>query len=39
VIDDETDYPVQMARDMQFELVGGEPGEMLREQFVSGKCA
>jgi hypothetical protein len=38
-IDEETDYPVQMARDMLFELVGGEPGAQLREQFVSGKCA
>jgi hypothetical protein len=39
VIDEETDYPVQMARDMLLELVGGEPGAQLREQFVSGKCA
>jgi hypothetical protein len=32
-------YPVQMARDMLIELVGGEPGAQLRDQFVSGKCA
>jgi hypothetical protein len=29
----------EASRDMLFELVGGEPGAQLREQFVSGKCA
>jgi hypothetical protein len=32
-IDDETDYPERMARTMLIEFVGGEPGEMLRDQF------
>ena len=38
-VDEQTDYPEQMARDMLFEFVGGEPGKMLRDQLVSGKCA
>jgi hypothetical protein len=32
-IDDETDYPERMARTMLIEFIGGEPGEMLRDQF------
>jgi hypothetical protein len=31
--DDETDYPEQMARTLLIDFVGGEPGEMLRDQF------
>jgi len=31
--DDETDYPQLMARRLLIELVGGEPGERLRDQF------
>jgi hypothetical protein len=38
-IDEQTDYPERMARDLLIEFVGGEPGRMLREQFVDGKCA
>jgi hypothetical protein len=38
-IDEQTDYPERMARDLLIEFVGGEPGAMLRDQFVSGKCA
>jgi hypothetical protein len=32
--DKETDYPEQMARTLLIEFIGGEPGEMLRGQFV-----
>jgi hypothetical protein len=32
-VDAETDYPEQMARRLLIEFVGGEPGEMLRDQF------
>jgi hypothetical protein len=32
-VNERTDYAEQMARDMLIELVGGEPGAMLREQF------
>ena len=32
--DAETDYPEQMARNLLIEFVGGEPGEMLRGQFI-----
>jgi len=35
-VDEETDYPERMARDLLIEFVGGEPGKMLREQFASG---
>jgi len=31
--DDETEYPELMARNLLIEFVGGEPGEMLRDQF------
>jgi hypothetical protein len=31
--DDETDYPQLMGRRLLIELVGGEPGERLRDQF------
>jgi hypothetical protein len=31
--DKETDYPEQMARTLLIEFIGGEPGEMLRDQF------
>jgi hypothetical protein len=32
-IDEETDYPELMARKLLIEFIGGEPGEMLRDQF------
>jgi hypothetical protein len=32
-IDQQTDYPTLMARNLLIEFVGGEPGKMLREQF------
>jgi hypothetical protein len=32
-VDAETDYPEMMARRLLIEFVGGEPGEMLRDQF------
>jgi hypothetical protein len=32
-VDAETDYPELMARKLLIELIGGEPGEMLRGQF------
>jgi hypothetical protein len=32
-IDEETDYPELMARKLVIEFIGGEPGEMLRDQF------
>ena len=32
-VDEHTEYPERMARDLLIELVGGEPGKMLREQF------
>jgi hypothetical protein len=32
-IDKETDYPELMARKLLIEFIGGEPGEMLRDQF------
>ena len=38
-VNEQTDYPQQMARDMLIELIGGEPGAQLRDQFVEGKCA
>jgi hypothetical protein len=38
-IDQQTDYPTLMARNLLIEFVGGEPGAQLREQFTSGKCA
>jgi len=31
--DDETDYPLRIARRLLIEFVGGERGEMLRDQF------
>jgi hypothetical protein len=33
-VDEETDYPERMARNLLIEFIGGEPGEMLRGQFV-----
>jgi hypothetical protein len=32
-VDEETDYPEQMARTMLIEFVGGEPAAQLRDQF------
>ncbi len=32
-VDEETDYPELMARKLLIEYIGGEPGEMLRDQF------
>jgi len=32
-IDEEMDYPELMARRLLIEFIGGEPGEMLRDQF------
>jgi hypothetical protein len=32
-VDAETDYPELMARKLLIEFIGGEPGEMLRDQF------
>jgi hypothetical protein len=32
-VDAETDYPQQMARRLLIDFIGGEPGEMLRDQF------
>jgi hypothetical protein len=32
-VDEQTNYPERMARDMLVDLVGGEPGEQLRDQF------
>lgn len=32
-VDGETEYPERMARTMLIDFVGGEPGEMLRDQF------
>jgi hypothetical protein len=32
-VDKETDYPEKMARSLLLELIGGEPGEALRDQF------
>jgi hypothetical protein len=32
-VDEETDYPELMARKLLIEFIGGEPGEMLRDQF------
>jgi hypothetical protein len=31
--DEETEYPERMARDLLIEVVGGQPGEQLRDQF------
>jgi hypothetical protein len=33
VDDDTDDYPLRIARKLLIEFVGGEPGEMLRDQF------
>jgi hypothetical protein len=30
---DDTDYSLRIARKLLIEFVGGEPGEMLRDQF------
>jgi hypothetical protein len=38
-IDERTGDDELMARNLLIELVGGEPGRMLRDQFVSGECA
>jgi hypothetical protein len=32
-IDKDTDYDIEMARKLLIEFIGGEPGEMLRDQF------
>jgi hypothetical protein len=32
-VDEHTEYPERMARDLLIEFVGGEPGKMLRKQF------
>jgi hypothetical protein len=32
-VDEQTEYPQRMARKLLIELVGGEPGKMLRDQF------
>ena len=32
-VDGQTEYAVRMGRNLLIELVGGEPGEMLRDQF------
>jgi hypothetical protein len=32
-VDEETDYPEQMARTLLFEFVGGGPAAQLRDQF------
>ena len=37
--DGNTDYAELMGRNLLIEFIGGEPGAMLRDQFVSGKCA
>ena len=31
--DKDADYDVEMARKLLIEFIGGEPGEMLRDQF------
>jgi hypothetical protein len=33
VVDEEADYGIRETRQLLIELVGGEPGKMLREQF------
>ena len=33
VVDDEVDYGIREARQLLIELIGGEPGEQLRDQF------
>ena len=38
-VDEKTDYGILEARRLLIELVGGEPGAQLREQFASRKCA
>ena len=35
-VDDDSDYPIQIARKLLIEFIGWEPGEQLRDQFVSG---
>jgi len=32
-VDEQTNYPERMARDVLIDLIGGEPGEQLRDQF------
>ncbi len=32
-VDEETEYPERMARNLLIEFIGGEPGAMLRDQF------
>jgi hypothetical protein len=33
-VDEETEYPERMARNLLIDFIGGEPGEMLRGQFI-----
>jgi hypothetical protein len=37
--DKETEWDVRLARDLMFEMVGGEPGEELRDQFRPARAA
>jgi hypothetical protein len=36
LVEGDMDYPVKIARKLLIEFVGGQPGEQLRDQFVSG---